>query len=111
MTFLIPVLIVVWNVLILVLERAPAVEVVPEIVKFFNLLFRAIVVTQLRNRLVFAESTFGFKDRAPRLEEALLLSLFFGRRFNTRSLVNGVELTAFYWVKKDFGGFLDAFEE
>ena len=95
----------------MVLEGAPAVEIVPEIVEFFNLLFRAVVVTELRNRLVFAESTFGFKDRAPRLEEALLLSLFFGRRFNTRGLVDGIELTAFYGIKKDFGGFLDAFEE
>ena len=111
MPLLVSVLVVVGDVLVLVLEGAPAVKVVPEVVELLHVLLRALVVAEPRDGLRLAEAAFGYEDGVPEFEEVALLGLLFGGRFNVGGFVDGVELTAFDGVEEDFGGFLYAFEK
>ena len=111
MPLLISVLVVVRYVLILVLERPPAIEVVPEVVELLHVLFLALVISQLWDRLCLAEAPLGDKDGIPQLEEVALLCLLLGGRFNVSGLVYRIKLTSFDGVKEDLGGFLYAFEK
>ena len=65
MPLLVAILVVVWNVFVLVLEGAPAVEIVPEVVEVLDLLFRALLITKLGYRLYFAKATFGNENWTP----------------------------------------------
>lgn len=65
MPLLVSVLVVVGYIFILVLERPPAVKVVPKVVKFLDVLLLALVVSQSWNRLCLAETALGYKDRVP----------------------------------------------
>ena len=111
MPLLVPVFIVVGHILVLILERAPAVKVVPKIVELLHFLFLALVVSQSRDGLCLAEAPLGDKDGIPELEKVALLCLFLRRRFNVSSLVYRIKLAAFDRVEQDFGGFLYALEK
>jgi hypothetical protein len=111
MSLLISILIVIRHIFILVFERPPAVEVVPEIVELLDLLFCRIVVAQSWYGLNFAESALSYEDRVPELEEAAFLCLLFAWRLDIRSFIYGIELAAFDRVEEDFRRFLNAFEE
>ena len=52
MPLVVAVLVVVRDVLVLVLEGTPTVEIVPEVVKVLDLLLRAVVVAKFWDRLV-----------------------------------------------------------
>jgi hypothetical protein len=64
-TLLTTVLVVVGNILVLVFEGSPRVEIVEEIVESLNFLERAILVAEFGYRLDAGEPTFGFEDIAP----------------------------------------------
>ena len=65
MPLLVAILVIVGDVFVLVLEGAPAVEIVPEVVEVLDLLFRALLITKLGYRLYFAKATFGNEDWTP----------------------------------------------
>lgn len=111
MASLITTLSVIRNILILVLKRAPAVEVVKEIVEVLNVLPCAFIVSKLRNGLLLRESTLRFKDRRPELEKVTLLCLLLAWWFLVCALVYRVKLAALGGVKKDFSSLLNALEE
>ena len=60
---------------------------------------------------MFAKAGFAVENLIPELVEVALLSLFLGGRLDVSGFVDGVELATLDWVKEDFRGFLDAFEE
>jgi len=65
MTLLVTVLIVIWDILILILEGAPRIKVVPEIIEVLDFFLRAVLIAEFWYRLDSRKSCFGFKDRAP----------------------------------------------
>jgi hypothetical protein len=46
MTLLVTVLIVIWDILILILEGAPRIEVVPEIIEVLDFFLRAVLIAE-----------------------------------------------------------------
>lgn len=110
---LVAVLVVVRHVLVQVLERPPAVEVVPEIVEFLNLLLGGIGVTELRHWLDLGESALGLEDLAPGLVVVDLgaLKLLLGWGLNLGALIDRVVLATLDGVEQNLGGLLDALEE
>lgn len=113
MTLLVTVLIVVGHVLVEVLERPPAVEVVPEVVEVLNLLLCGVGVAELRHGLDLGETTLSLEDLAPGLVEVDLgaLQLLLGWGLDLGTLVDGVVLAALDGVEQNLGGLLDALEE
>lgn len=104
--------VVIWNILIEILKCTPRVEVVPEIVKVINLLLGAVIIAELRNRLLVAESCFALEDCAPFLVECGWLGHFFlGGRVNISGLVDAIELSALDRIGEDFMSLLNALEE
>jgi len=57
------------------------------------------------------EPSFGFEDLAPEGVELITFRFFLRGRFDFGMFVDGIELTALDRIEKDFGGFLDTFEE
>jgi glucose uptake protein GlcU len=57
------------------------------------------------------ETTLGLEDVAPQLIVLAILELLLGRRLNISMLINGIILTAFDRISKNFGGFLNALKE
>jgi len=108
---LVAVLVVIGNVLVEVLERPPAVEVVPEVVEVLNLLLGRVGVAERRDGVVVAKAGLGLEDVAPELVEVTLSELLLGRGLDLGLLINGVELAALCGVKENLGGLLDALEE
>lgn len=110
---LVAVLVVVGHVLVQVLERPPAVEVVPEVVELLDLLLGGVGVAELRHGLDLGEAALGLEDLAPGLVVVDLgaLQLLLGRGLDVGGLVDGVELAALDGVEQDLGGLLDALEE
>ena len=111
MTLLVTVFVVIRHILIEILERPPAIEVVPEVVKVLKLLLSDVVVTKQRHGLDLGETGFRLEDPTPELEEVALGGLLLGRGFNFGGFINGVELTATNRVLQQFGGLLDTLEE
>lgn len=111
MPLLVAVLVVVGHVLVEVLERAPAVEVIPEVVEGLDLVLGRVLVAKLRYRVDLAEAGLGLEDVAPELVEVALGELLLGRRRDVGILVDRVKLTALDGIKEDFSRLLDALEE
>jgi hypothetical protein len=111
MTLLITIFIVIRNILILILERSPRIEVVEEVVEVLNVLLGAVLVAKLGNWLNTRKSTFGLEDIAPQLIELALLKLLLGWGFNICVFIDGVVLTALNRIKENFGGLLNTLEE
>jgi hypothetical protein len=109
--FLVTALTVIGNILVEVLERPPAVEVVPEVVEGLDLLLGALRVSELRHGLLGGEAALGLEDFAPELVEVALLGILLGRGVDLSSLVDGVELPPANGVGQDLVGLLDALEE
>lgn len=111
MALLVAVLVVIRNILILVLERAPRVEAVPEVVEGLDLLLGGVLVTEPWDGLGLREAALGLEDGAPELVEVAGLGLLLGRGLDIGALIDGVELAALGGVEEDLGGLLDALEE
>lgn len=113
MAFVIAILVVVRDVLVVVLERTPAVEIVPEVVEAFDVFLLAVVVTEFGDRLFLAEASFGLKYLGPEFVEVarLCLSLLLRGRLDIGCFVDRVELAASDGVREDLGCSLNAFEE
>lgn len=113
MALLVAVLVVVGHVLVEVLERPPAVEVVPEVVELLDLLLGGVGIAELRHGLDLGEAALGLEDLAPGLVVVDLgaLQLLLGRGLDICGLVDRVELAALDGVEQDLGGLLDALEE
>jgi hypothetical protein len=111
MTLLITVLVVIRNIFILVLERAPRVEVVEEVVECIDIIFGTVFLSELRYRLDSGEAALGFEDIAPQFVVLALFQLLFGRGFDIGVLVDGVKLATLDGIKKNFGSFLNALKE
>jgi len=111
MTLLITVLVVIRNIFILVLERAPRVEVVEEVVECIDIIFGTVLLSELRYRLDSGEAALGFEDIAPQFVVLALFQLLFGRGFDIGVLVDGVKLATLDGIKKNFGSFLNALKE
>lgn len=99
------------NILIEVLEAAPAVEVVEEVVELVNLLLGGVDVTERGNGVDLGEAALGLEDLGPQLVVVALLQLLLGGGLDIGLLVDGVVLAALGGVEKDLGGLLDALEE
>jgi hypothetical protein len=111
MTLLITVLVVIRDIFILVLERAPRVEVVEEVVECIDIIFGTVLLSELRYRLDSGEAALGFEDIAPQFVVLALFQLLFGRGFDIGVLVDGVKLATLDGIKKNFGSFLNALKE
>ncbi len=77
MALLVSILVVIWHIFILIFERPPTVEIVPEVVEFFNVFFRRFVIAESWDGLILAEPAFGYEYWVPELEEAAFLCLLF----------------------------------
>lgn len=110
---LVAVLVVIGHVLVQVLERPPAVKVVPEVVEVLDLLLGGVGVAELRHGLCLGEAALGLEDLAPGLVvvDFGALQLLLGRGLDLSALVDGVVLTALDGVKQNLGRLLDALEE
>lgn len=95
----------------MVLERAPRVEAVPEVVEGLDLLLGGVLVTEPGDGLGLGEAALGLEDGAPELVEVAGLGLLLARRLDIGALIDGVELAALRGVEEDLGGLLDALEE
>lgn len=102
---------IIGNILVEVLEAAPAVEVVEEVVELVNLLLGGVDVTERRNGVDLGETALRLEDLGPKLVVVGLLQLLLGRRLDIGLFVDRVVLAALGGVKKDLGGLLDALEE
>ena len=111
-SFVVATLVVVRDVFVEVFERAPRVEVIPEVVELFDILFRAVVVTDDRDGGFLAEASFTLEDCIPFLIECAGLGDFFlCGRCDVGFFIDRVKLSALHRVGEDFMGALDAFEE
>lgn len=113
MALLVTILVVVGHILVKVLKRPPAVEGVPEVVEFLDLLLGGIGVAELRYGLDLGETAFGLENLAPCLVvvELGVLQLLLRWGLDLGALVDGVVLAALDGVQQDLGGLLDALEE
>lgn len=110
-TLLVTALVIIWDILVQVLERSPAVEGVPEVVELLDLLLRAVLVAKAWDRLDLAEASLAVEDLIPQLVEALSLGLLLGWRLNIGVLIDGIVLATLDRVGKDLGGLLDALKK
>jgi hypothetical protein len=110
-TLLVTVLIVIGDILVEVLEGAPAVKVVPEVVELLDVLLAGVGVAEGRDGVVLGEASLGLEDLAPELVEVALLELLLGGGVDLGLLVDGVVLATLGGVEEDLGGLLDALEE
>jgi hypothetical protein len=108
---LVTVLVVIRNILVLVLERPPRVEAVPEVVEVLDLLLGGVLVTEPGDGLGLGEAALGLEDGVPELVEVAGLGLLLGRGLDISALIDGVELAALGGVEENLGGLLDALEE
>lgn len=108
-TLLVTALAVVGNVLVEVLESAPAVKVVPEVVKLLDLLLGRLGAAKRGDGVVLGEAALGLEDLAPELVVVALGLL--GGGLDIGLLVDGVVLATLGGVEEDIGGLLDALEE
>lgn len=111
MSLLVSVLVVIRNILIKVLKGSPAVEAVPEVVKFINLLLGGVDIAKGGDGVVLGETGLGLEDLAPELVVVALLELLLGGRLDIGFLVDGVVLAALCGFKENLGGLLDTLEE
>lgn len=111
MALLVAVLVVIRHILVLVLERAPRVEAVPEVVEGLDLLLGGVLVTEPWDGLGLGEAALGLEDGAPELVEVAGLGLLLARGLDIGALIDGIELAALGGVEEDLGGLLDALEE
>lgn len=111
MSLLVSVLVVIRNILVEVLEGSPAVEAVPEVVKFLNLLPGGIDIAKGRDGVVLGETGLSLEYLTPKLVVVALLELLLGRRLNVGLLVDGVVLATLGGVKEDLSSLLDTLEE
>lgn len=95
----------------MVLERAPRVEAVPEVVEVLDLLLGGVLVTEPGDGLGLGEAALGLEDRAPQLVEVTGLGLLLARGLDVSALIDGVELAALGGVEENLSGLLDALEE
>ncbi len=111
MSLLVTILVVIRDILVEVLERAPRVEVVPKVVEAVDIFLGGIVVAKHGHGLLLGEAGFGFEDLAPELIVITLGQLPLGGRVNIGLLIDRVKLSALDGVEEQLGGFLDALEE
>jgi hypothetical protein len=64
-TLLVTVFIVIWDVLILILEGAPRIEIIPEVVKVLDLFSGAVFIAKPRNGLDLGKTGLCLEDQAP----------------------------------------------
>lgn len=95
----------------MVLERAPRVEAVPEVVEVLDLLLGGVLVTEPGDGLGLGEAALGLEDGAPQLVEVTGLGLLLARGLDVSALIDGVELAALGGVEENLSGLLDALEE
>jgi hypothetical protein len=108
---LITVLVVIRDILILVLERAPRIKVIEEIVECVDILLVAFLISKFGYRLDAGEPALGFENVAPQLVIFSLFKLLLGRRLNISMFIDRVKLTALDGIEKDFSSLLNALEE
>lgn len=108
-TLLVTALAIVGDILVEVLERAPAVKVVPEVVELLDLLLGGVGAAKRGDGVVLGEAALGLEDLAPELVVVALGLL--GGGLDVGLLVDGVVLAALGGVEQDIGGLLNALEE
>ena len=109
---LVAVLVVVGHVLVEVLEGAPAVKVVPEVVELLDLLLGGVLAAQVRDGVHLAEAGLGLEHLAPELVElGRLGDVLLAGGLDVGLLVDRVELAALDGVQENVGRLLDALEE
>lgn len=108
---LVAALAVVGDVLVEILKRAPAVEVVPKVVKVLDVLLGRVGVAKGRHGVRLGEAALGLEDLAPQLVVVALLQLLLGRGLDVGLLIDRVVLAALGRVQEHLGRLLDALEE
>ena len=111
MTLLVTVLVVIRHILIKVLERPPAVKVVPEVVEVLEFLLGGVVVTKHGDGLDLGETSLRLEHGAPEFEELALGNFLLRWGLNIGNFIYGIVLAATDGVLQQFGGDLDTLEE
>lgn len=108
---LVATLAVVRNVLVEVLKGAPAVKVVPKVVKLFDLFLGSVGAAKRGDGVHLGEAALGLEDLAPQLVVVALGELLLAGRLDLGLLVDRVILATLDGFHEDVGGLLDALEE